>query len=165
MDTILYKKIETPIGVILIGANENGCQFIHFGSSFEPLHKKFGNMLKPGENQYLSRIEKELFQYFDGNLTSFTIKLALKGTPFQLAVWHALLKIPYGQTASYKDIAETIGRPKAIRAIGMANHANNIPIIIPCHRVIYHDGSLGGYGGGLDIKRFLLNIENIQVLS
>ncbi len=160
MITIFYKRIKTPLGNLIIGANDDGCHFIHFGSSIDSLCKKLGSAIESGENHYFNLIEKELYQYFEGTLKKFTLKLVLKGTPFQLDVWHALQKIPFGQTASYKDIATMIGRPKAVRAIGMANHANNIPIIIPCHRVIYHDGTLGGFGGGLDNKRFLLNLEN-----
>ena len=105
------------------------------------------------------RAVAELEQYFAGSLRDFTVPIKLHGTPFQLAVWQELLKIPYGETRSYKDIALAIGKPKATRAVGGANHNNPISIIVPCHRVIASDGSLGGYGGGLDIKQWLLELE------
>ena len=105
------------------------------------------------------RAAAELEQYFAGSLRDFTVPIKLHGTPFQLAVWQELLKIPYGETRSYKDIACAIGKPKATRAVGGANHNNPISIIVPCHRVIASDGTLGGYGGGLDIKRRLLELE------
>ena len=158
METIYYKKVPSPLGDLLIGANDLGCHFIHFGSSIEPLHKKFSK-IEIGEHEYISQTAEALDAYFNAELAQFSVKLVLKGTAFQKDVWRALMAIPYGETASYKDIAEAVNRPKAARAIGMANHANSIPIIIPCHRVINHDGSLGGYGGGLDKKRFLLKLE------
>jgi O-6-methylguanine DNA methyltransferase len=158
MEAIYYKEIDSPVGNLLIGANDDGCHFIHFGKSIEPLLKKF-RIIEKGNHKYIVQTEKELKEYFAGKLAKFSIKLALKGTAFQTDVWRALMEIPYGETASYKNVAEAIRNPKAVRAIGMANHANSIPIIIPCHRVINHNGSLGGFGGGLDNKRFLLNLE------
>ena len=158
METIYYKMIDSPVGNLLIGANDDGCHFIHFGKSIEPLLKKF-RIIEKGSHKYITQTETELKEYFAGNLAKFSIKLTLKGTAFQTDAWRALMEIPYGETASYKNVAEAIGKPKAVRAIGMANHANSIPIVIPCHRVINHNGSLGGFGGGLDNKRFLLNLE------
>jgi O-6-methylguanine DNA methyltransferase len=108
---------------------------------------------------------RELEEYFAGERRTFTIPLDLRGTPFQLACWHALLKIPYGETCSYADIARVIGHPKAFRAVGMANNRNPLAIIVPCHRVIAAGGSLCGYGGGLDIKRRLLDLEQGQLQS
>ena len=102
---------------------------------------------------------RQLRAYFAGDLHTFSLALAPAGTPFQRRVWDALLEIPYGATASYRDIAIAIGKPSAVRAVGLANGRNPIPIIIPCHRVIGSDGSLTGYGGGLDVKRFLLELE------
>jgi O-6-methylguanine DNA methyltransferase len=101
----------------------------------------------------------ELSEYFQGNLKMFQVPLDLRGTAFQKRVWETLLRIPYGETRSYADIAKAVGSPRAVRAVGGANAANPVPIIVPCHRVIASDGSLGGYGAGLDCKRHLLALE------
>lgn len=111
------------------------------------------------ETPLLKEAAKQLGEYFGGQRKEFDLPLSLHGTPFQLADWRALQSIPYGQTRSYKQIAEQIGRPKAFRAVGMANHSNPVSIVVPCHRVIAHDGGLGGYGGGLSMKRYLLALE------
>lgn len=102
---------------------------------------------------------EELDRYFAGRLTAFTCPLDLRGTDFQRKVWAALLKIPFGRTASYREVAAAIGKPQAARAVGSANHANPVPVIVPCHRVVGADGGLVGYGGGLDVKRYLLGLE------
>lgn len=111
------------------------------------------------ETPLIKKAATQLFEYIDGKRRTFDLPLAPKGTAFQQKVWEALQTIPYGQTFSYKQIAEKVGNPKACRAVGMANNRNPISIIIPCHRVIGSDGSLVGYGGGLDMKALLLNIE------
>jgi AraC family transcriptional regulator of adaptative response/methylated-DNA-[protein]-cysteine methyltransferase len=97
--------------------------------------------------------------YFQGKLKEFKTPIALNGTPFQKQVWEELLKIPYGQTISYKDLAIAVGNPRGCRAVAQANGANNLAVIIPCHRVINHNGRIGGYGGGLDRKKWLLDLE------
>jgi methylated-DNA-[protein]-cysteine S-methyltransferase len=102
---------------------------------------------------------RELAEYFAGKRRQFSFPLDLRGTPFQLSCWRALLKIPYGETRTYADIARAVGQPQAFRAVGMANNRNPIAIVVPCHRVIASDGTLCGYGGGLDIKRKLLELE------
>src|SRR5664279_1611517 len=102
---------------------------------------------------------RELEEYFAGTRRAFTFPLDLRGTDFQKACWRALLAIPYGETRSYGDIARAVGRPQGFRAVGMANNRNPIAIVVPCHRVIASDGTLCGYGGGLDIKRKLLELE------
>jgi O-6-methylguanine DNA methyltransferase len=102
---------------------------------------------------------RQLDEYFSGHRKSFSLPLDLRGTDFQLKCWHALLDIPYGETCSYRDIAKAIAHPHAFRAVGMSNNRNPIAIVVPCHRVIASDGSLCGYGGGLDIKRKLLDLE------
>jgi len=112
-----------------------------------------------GRDPLLDTVRRELDQYFAGSLRQFTVPVAPRGTPFQLSVWSALRHIPYGQTTSYGAIAAQIGSPNAVRAVGAANGANPIPIIIPCHRVIGANGSLTGFGGGLGRKRFLLDLE------
>ena len=117
---------------------------------------------EPGEDQpsdFSEKVFSELHEYFSGTRRSFDIPFKVDGTAFQKKVWKALLDIPYGETRSYRQIAETVGCPKAFRAVGGANHANPICIIIPCHRVVNADGKLGGYDGGLDMKKILLEIE------
>ena len=110
-------------------------------------------------NELTERVFRQLDEYFAGTRREFDFPYRLCGTPFQEKVWAALRDIPYGETRSYKDIAEAIGHPKAFRAVGMANHANPIFIAIPCHRVIGASGSLVGYGGGLEMKKALLELE------
>jgi methylated-DNA-[protein]-cysteine S-methyltransferase len=112
-----------------------------------------------GETPLIKKAAAQLAEYFDGRRRVFDLPLAPGGTDFQAAVWKALLAIPPGETRSYQDIAALIGRPKAVRAVGMANNRNPVVIIIPCHRVIGKDGGLTGYGGGLDLKRYLLDLE------
>ena len=102
---------------------------------------------------------RQLREYFSGERAVFDLPLAPEGTPFQLEVWRALTKIPYAETASYRDIAIAVNRPKGFQAIGQANTRNPLPIVVPCHRVINADGSMGGYGGGVDRKRILLELE------
>jgi O-6-methylguanine DNA methyltransferase len=156
---IYYQKMLSPVGIIFIGAAESGCRFIHFGNSIEVIRKRLSESLKEGRHPLADLAMRELDEYFSGERRVFTVKLTVKGTLFQREVWRALQEIPYGETVSYKDIAIKIGRPKAIRAVGMANNRNLLPIIIPCHRVVYHSGELGGYAGGLSVKRYLLDLE------
>ena len=115
--------------------------------------------LLPPSSPLLREAATALARYFSGELRCFSLPLRAKGTPFQQAVWSLLLEIPYGETRTYGDLARALGKPGASRAVGMANHHNPISILIPCHRVIGADGSLTGYGGGLDMKRFLLTLE------
>jgi methylated-DNA-[protein]-cysteine S-methyltransferase len=111
------------------------------------------------ETPLIQKTAAQLAEYFDGKRTSFDVPIAPRGTPFQLSVWEALRAIPFGATRSYKEIAELIKNPLACRAVGMANNKNPIVIIIPCHRVIGHNGGLTGFGGGLPVKQFLLDLE------
>jgi methylated-DNA-[protein]-cysteine S-methyltransferase len=117
---------------------------------------------KPGWRQSAApfrEVERQLREYFRGKRTAFDLRLHPKGTPFQLAVWKALAEIPYGQTRSYGDVARAVGRPSAVRAVGLANGRNPLPIVVPCHRVIGASGKLVGYGGGLAVKQALLDRE------
>ncbi|HYI11089.1 MAG TPA: methylated-DNA--[protein]-cysteine S-methyltransferase [Thermoanaerobaculia bacterium] len=131
---------------------QNGKPDPLFHSAFCILHSAF-----PGTDA--SSLATELTEYFAGKRKMFTIPLAPRGTPFQLAVWNELLRIPYGSTISYAELARRIGKPSAVRAVGAANGANPIPVIIPCHRVIGANGTLTGYGGGLERKQWLLALE------
>lgn len=115
------------------------------------------------ETPLLLKAKHQLEGYFAGSRKSFDLPLAPKGTPFQQQCWQALQRIPYGQTCTYGQEAKAIGNPKACRAVGMGNHANPIPILIPCHRVIGSNGKLTGYAGGIEIKRKLLLLEGIQL--
>jgi O-6-methylguanine DNA methyltransferase len=122
------------------------------------LKKRFpGEIIR--DDRKNKNVLNQLKKYLKGELQRFNCKLDFKGTPFQKKVWSALAKIPYGQTRSYKEIARTIGYPKAFRAVGNANGRNSIPLIIPCHRVIESDGGLGGFGHGIGVKRRLLELE------
>lgn len=144
--------VETPIGPVRLAAEDGFLTELTFGGD--------ENSDGCGEDgPVLDRAEAQLGEYFRGARKVFDLPLRPKGTPFQLEDWRALQEIPYGETVTYGDIARRIGRPKAFRAVGMANHANPISIIIPCHRVVGSDGRLTGYGGGLEVKRFLLDLE------
>ena len=125
---------------------------------------EFDRIAQPGDGWILSEEKtrpcvKQLEEYFAGERRRFDLPLDLRGTDFQQRCWQALLKIPYGETRSYADIARAIGQPSAVRAVGLANGQNPVAIVVPCHRVIGSDGSLTGYGGGLEIKRKLLELE------
>lgn len=144
---------DSPVGKLWL-SEDNGAVT---GLSFRPLPQT-----SLGETSLLRQARLQLDAYFNGSLQQFDLPLAPTGTMFQRACWHALQQIPYGETRAYADIAALIGNPKACRAVGMANNKNPISIIIPCHRVIGADGSLVGYGGGLDIKRALLALEKMH---
>ncbi|MDR2756196.1 MAG: methylated-DNA--[protein]-cysteine S-methyltransferase [Planctomycetaceae bacterium] len=146
---------ETSIGRLGLVENGEAVTNIFFRSEKAPPNTK--EHLTP----LLRRAVRQIKEYLNGQRTVFDLPLKPEGTDFQLAVWKALQTIPYGETMSYRDIAEQIGNPKACRAVGMANHRNPITIIIPCHRVIGTDGSLTGYGGGLKLKQQLLNLEKL----
>lgn len=134
---------------LTLTASPKGLAGITFGQATETTHG--GPLLK--------QVELQLREYLSGTRRSFDIPLDPQGSPFQLQVWRALMDIPYGRTCSYKDVAHAVNRPRGFQAIGQANHRNPIPIVIPCHRVIAADRSIGGYGGGLDLKRRLLALE------
>lgn len=121
------------------------------------LHIPHAQLIEDPETMAL--YEKQMLEYLQGQRTAFAFPLDFRGTAFQVSVWQALTRIPYGETRSYSDIANVIQRPKAIRAVGAANGSNPIPIVVPCHRVIGKNGNLTGYGGGLDIKEELLQLE------
>ncbi len=148
--------VESPIGLIFLSASEMGITRLDFGKkgSVPRLVEPRGPQLK-----FLRQAERELKAYFTGRLKKFTVPLDTQGTDFQTQVWAQLRKIPFGKTCSYRDIAQNIGNPKATRAVGTANGRNPIGIIVPCHRVIAADGTLGGYAGGLKIKEELLQLE------
>ena len=142
-----------PIGVLGIAEEHGSISHVLFGNN-----KKLAGY-KIAETPFIQKSARQLSEYFDGKRKEFDLQLALHGTDFQRSVWNTLCSIPFGETRSYKDIAVIVGRPLAARAVGMSNNRNPIPIIVPCHRVIGHNGSLTGYAGGLHIKKYLLDLE------
>ena len=162
MSATYYSYVQSPVGPLLLSGD---------GSCLSGLSFSVGRKARAAEFDWIRNDElftdasAQLAQYFSGDLTEFRLALAPKATAFQKSVLDALLDIPHGQTRSYLDIARSIGNPKAVRAVGGANGNNPIAIIIPCHRVVGSNGKLTGFGGGLENKRFLLDLERGDLLS
>jgi methylated-DNA-[protein]-cysteine S-methyltransferase len=156
----LYTTIDSPIGELLLLSDD--------GRSLSGLYMQDGRKPRTIGADWVSssapfaEVKRQLEEYFAGARTSFDVPLAPRGAPFEREVWHALEEIPYGETVSYGEIAHRVGQPTAARAVGLANGRNPISVIVPCHRVIGADGSLTGYGGGLERKRLLLELESGQ---
>ncbi|MDR2146952.1 MAG: methylated-DNA--[protein]-cysteine S-methyltransferase [Tannerella sp.] len=148
-----FIKYDSPVGTVRITENGAGITSIEFPKSQKYI------AAEEKETPLLKKTVKQLAEYFAGKRKEFDLPLHLSGTTFQTHVWRKLMEVPYGETRSYKQVAEAAGNPKASRAIGLANNRNRIPILIPCHRIIGADGSLTGYAGGLDTKKFLLDLE------
>lgn len=144
---------DTYIGVIGIAENDGKITNVFFENATVPAE------LELLETPVLTEAFKQLDEYLSGSRKSFDLPLSPRGTPWQIKCWNALLDIPYGETSSYGDIARRVNNPKAFRAVGLANNRNPLPVFIPCHRVIGSDGSLIGFGGGLDVKEKLLRLE------
>jgi methylated-DNA-[protein]-cysteine S-methyltransferase len=160
MNTRFYTWYESPVGSLLLAGSGRGLNCVSFSSG------RHGVAVNPEWTEERTLFDKpirQLREYFAGERKRFSLTLIPEGTEFQRAVWSELQNIPYGETISYKELAARIARPKAVRAVGAANGANPIPIIIPCHRVIGHDGSLTGFGGGLPLKKRLLELESRQL--
>lgn len=151
-----YFEMSSPVGTLLLAGDVKGLRLLHFQNAPDPL--KPGKEWQRSEAPFREAIA-QLKAYFAGRLRVFDLPLAPEGTAFQERVWSALQTIPYGETLSYGGLAQRIGKPTAVRAVGSANGRNPIAIIIPCHRVIGADGSLTGFGGGLPVKRALLALE------
>lgn len=154
--TIYYHYLETPIGRLLLAGDGAALTLLGFPSG------SMARRHEPGWQQDAApfrEVSAQLAQYFAGQRQGFDLPLAPQGTPFQQQVWATLQEIPFGQTWSYGQLAARIGKPMASRAVGAANGLNPIPVIIPCHRVIGANGKLTGFGGGLDTKRYLLDLE------
>ena len=145
----LERIIDSPIGRICICADATGICALRFHAQGE----------KNDSSELLDMAQRELEEYFAGRRRAFSVPLSIHGTPFQMQVWQELTRIPYGKTATYGQIAGNIGKPRACRAVGMANHCNPLPVFVPCHRVVGANGKLTGYAGGLEIKQILLEIE------
>lgn len=157
--------IDTPLGNMIAMSDEDRLYLLEFTDrrglelEVERLKKRTKAIIIPGKNKVIEELEADLASYFEGNLQQFTTPLAMLGSSFQKSAWQALIDIPYGQTRSYIQQATYIGNPSAYRAVANANGANKIAIVIPCHRIINADGSLGGYGGGVDRKQWLIEHE------
>jgi AraC family transcriptional regulator of adaptative response/methylated-DNA-[protein]-cysteine methyltransferase len=162
---VVTTSLDSPVGKLLAGTTDDGVCLLEFAeparqqAQLADLHRQYGDAIEPGRHEYTDQLAEELAEYFAGSREEFTVPLVVSGTPFQRRVWAQLQAIPYGQTCSYEDVARAIGVRTAVRAVGSANGRNHIAIVIPCHRVINKGGGLGGYGGGLWRKQFLLDLE------
>nr|WP_245687479.1 methylated-DNA--[protein]-cysteine S-methyltransferase [Peterkaempfera griseoplana] len=152
-----HTVVDSPCGPLTLVARDGALAGLYMhGQRHRPAQESFGPRTRL---PVLARVAEQLDAYFAGDLTRFDLDLSLDGTAFQRSVWAGLLTIPYGMTVSYRELAEQLGQPGASRAVGLANGRNPIGIIVPCHRVVGANGSLTGYGGGLDRKRWLLEFE------
>jgi methylated-DNA-[protein]-cysteine S-methyltransferase len=161
---IVVQTLESPIGPLTVAERAARICLLHFGADRQPIDQMFERWY-PGEpraRQPLPAIAAVLQRYFEGDIAVLdSIPVELNGTPFQKDVWQALRRIPAGTTISYSELAQRVGEPNAVRAVGTANGANPVAVIVPCHRVIGSNGSLTGYGGGLDRKQWLLVHERV----
>ncbi|MFQ6575687.1 methylated-DNA--[protein]-cysteine S-methyltransferase [Pseudomonas sp. UM16] len=155
-----YRYLPSPLGPLLLAGDEQGLHLLHMDGA-QPW--ELPASWQPATHQ-LDEVAQQLDEYFAGTREQFEVKLAPVGTPFQHEVWQALQRIPYGTTCSYGDLAQQIGRPRAVRAVGTANGANPIAIIVPCHRVIGSNGTLTGYAGGVERKQLLLELEGTWLI-
>jgi AraC family transcriptional regulator of adaptative response/methylated-DNA-[protein]-cysteine methyltransferase len=158
-------RFDSPLGSMISVADEEGLYLLEFEGckglerEIERLKEKMVSSIAPGATEPLRLIQRELALYFEGKLQAFITPFFFLGSPFQNRVWQELQKIPFGETKSYAEIAKAIGQPTAFRAVALANGANQLAIIVPCHRVINSGGQLGGYGGGVERKQWLLDHE------
>jgi methylated-DNA-[protein]-cysteine S-methyltransferase len=159
MPAMYWHQMKSPVGALLLAGDATALTNVYFQSGRHPRQPASGWRRDAAP---FADVVRELEEYFAGERRTFGVALAPRGTPFQLSVWQALRAIPYGQTLSYGDLARRLGSPTGARAVGLANGANPLPIIVPCHRVIGADGSLTGFGGGLPIKRALLALEGAE---
>lgn len=160
---MIYDYVQTALaGPLVLAGDEKGLRHLNFLNGKHPLSIQEGWQR---DEAYFTAIKNQLSAYFAGERKTFKVDLFPEGTPFQLKVWTALLKIPYGKVVSYQWIARRIGNPAAARAAGAANGRNPISIIIPCHRVIGKDGTMTGYGGGIEVKQRLIQLENPEAVS
>lgn len=160
---MIYDYVQTDLaGTLILAGDETGLRHLNFISGKHPVSIQ-GNWQR--DTAHFKTVKTQLAAYFAGERKTFEVDLFPQGTPFQMKVWSALSEIPYGKVVSYQWLARRIGRPNAVRAVGAANGRNPISIIIPCHRVIGKNGTLTGYGGGLDVKRRLIRLENPEAFS
>jgi AraC family transcriptional regulator of adaptative response/methylated-DNA-[protein]-cysteine methyltransferase len=170
-DCVSVTWIESPLGPLVAGARADGICLLEFSdrrmlkAQIDTLQRRFATGVVPGDSPHFAKLREEIGAYFAGRLEKFTVPIVAPGTPFQERVWAELLRIPYGHTRSYEDLAVAIGAPGAQRAVGHANGLNRVAIVIPCHRVVNKNGQLGGYGGQLWRKQALLDLERSGQLS
>ncbi len=157
LDTLEAVRVDSPIGTLTVVGSNDGVRTILWPDEALPDGLELSATSDP--TGVLADAARQLAEYFDGERTEFDLPLDLVGTEFQVAAWQALATIPFGETVSYGEQARRLGRPNAFRAVGAANGQNPVPIVLPCHRVVGADGSLTGFGGGLDTKRWLLDHE------
>lgn len=166
-ECVFLSWLRSPLGPLVAGATAKGVCLLEFTdrrmleAQFATVRRLFGGLAVPGSNPHLDLLENELSLYFTGALRNFSVPLDYRGTAFQRRVWEQLLSIPYGETRSYEQLASAVGQSRAVRAVGRANGLNPISVLIPCHRVINKNGELGGYGGGLRRKQYLLDLERL----
>jgi len=166
--SIWINRVATPLGSMIVGVHDSGLCLLEFAerrmldTQLKRLSRHMGRVFLPGEHVLMEAVREQLNAFFDGSLRSFSLPVQAPGTVFQESVWSALQKIPYGETRSYAQVAEAIGQPDAVRAVGRANGDNRIAIVIPCHRVIGSGGEPVGYGGGVWRKEYLLAMEQAQ---
>jgi methylated-DNA-[protein]-cysteine S-methyltransferase len=159
--SLSYKFLDSPVGKLKLVASETGLTAVLWEND-NPRRVPLHDLVQDNDQPILLEAERQLKEYFVGALHSFSIPLDLRGTPFQKNVWRALLAIPFGETLSYGQIANKLGRPNASRAVGAANGRNPVSIIVPCHRVIGSTGKLTGFAGGLEVKSHLLTLETAK---
>jgi methylated-DNA-[protein]-cysteine S-methyltransferase len=159
MKNYVHKIIPSPIGKLKLVASDKGLAAILWEND-NPRRVRLGNTTEDRNHPVILETERQLKEYFDGKRKSFSLDLDLVGTRFQNEVWQALLAIPFGETRSYGQIARQLGNPQAMRAVGAANGRNPVSIVVPCHRVIGTSGKLTGFAGGLEVKAFLLGLED-----
>ena len=163
METLFYSRLKSFAGPLVIGVSSRGMALLEFDRGNFPRKAHWPDVVWQESTEATRKYVRELEEYFSGSRREFSFPLDLRGTPFQVKCWRALLDIPYGETRTYADIARAVGQPKGFRAVGLANNRNPIAIVVPCHRVIASDGTLCGYGGGLDLKRKLLELEGVRL--
>jgi len=161
LEIFAYSQVKSPVGPLTIAVSDSGVTMLAFGHQLPA--KLGGKKVEWRESERATAdIRQQLTEYFAGRRREFTVRLDLRGTEFQRRCWQQLLQIPYGKTRSYADIARAVGSPQGFRAVGQANHHNPVAIVVPCHRILAGGRALGGYGGGLKTKAFLLRLEGAE---
>lgn len=157
---LAYKTIQSPVGKLKLVASDKGLVAVLWQND-NPNRVRLGELVKQDSHLVLTEAQRQLGEYFEGKRRNFSVALDMRGTTFQRNVWEALLAIPFGETRTYRDVADRLGNARATRAVGAANGRNPISIIVPCHRVIGSNGKLTGFAGGLEVKAHLIELEQL----